>query len=225
MTYYYIYNTIKKQFVLYSWERNSINFVNGRNSATIFEKEEAMALIKNYPEKLKKCIIQRASEKDVEKNLTGEAEKKEESSRETPEAVVEESKKEPKEEPKEEPKQATQSEKQEDVVARTPRRLFTKKERMDIYVRDEGRCGICGTFLAPNNFTIDHITPISKGGTYDYENLQCCCGRCNLMKADALPDDFLDVVVNVLEYQVEKKNKKIMKKIKKISKKVKNKAA
>lgn len=75
-------------------------------------------------------------------------------------------------------------------IIKTPRRCFTAKERRDIYVRDKGICGICGKFVPPDSFTIDHIVPISKGGTYEYSNLQCCCRKCNQLKADALPDDF-----------------------------------
>lgn len=104
-------------------------------------------------------------------------------------------------------------------IIKTPRRCFTAKERRDIYVRDKGICGICGKFVPPDIFTIDHIVPISKGGTYEYSNLQCCCRKCNQLKADALPDDFFQVMLSVVEYQVsDKHNKQIKKGIKKIYK-------
>lgn len=90
-------------------------------------------------------------------------------------------------------------------IIKTPRRRFTAKERRDIYIRDKGTCGICGRFVPPDSFTVDHIVPISKGGTYDYSNLQCCCRKCNQLKDDALQDDL--------------HNKKIKKGIKKIYKK------
>lgn len=74
-------------------------------------------------------------------------------------------------------------------------------------------------FVPPDSFTIDHIVPISKGGTYDYSNLQCCCRKCNQLKDDALPDDFFQVMLSVVEYQVsDKHNKQIKKGIKKIYK-------
>ena len=105
-------------------------------------------------------------------------------------------------------------------IIKTPRRCFTAKERRDIYVRDKGICGICGKFVPPDSFTIDHIVPISKGGTYEYSNLQCCCRKCNQLKADALPDDFFQVMLSVVDYQIsDKHNKKIKKGIKKIYKK------
>lgn len=105
-------------------------------------------------------------------------------------------------------------------IIKTPRRCFTAKERRDIYVRDKGICGICGKFVPPDSFTIDHIVPISKGGTYEYSNLQCCCRKCNQLKADALQDDFFQVMLSVVDYQIsDKHNKKIKKGIKKIYKK------
>lgn len=105
-------------------------------------------------------------------------------------------------------------------IVKTPRRRFTAKERRDIYIRDKGTCGICGRFVPPDSFTVDHIVPISKGGTYDYSNLQCCCRKCNQLKDDALQDDFFQVMLSVVDYQIsDKHNKKIKKGIKKIYKK------
>lgn len=105
-------------------------------------------------------------------------------------------------------------------IIKTPRRRFTAKERRDIYIRDKGTCGICVRFVPPDSFTVDHIVPISKGGTYDYSNLQCCCRKCNQLKDDALQDDFFQVMLSVVDYQIsDKHNKKIKKGIKKIYKK------
>jgi len=42
-----------------------------------------------------------------------------------------------------------------------------------------GYCLFCGS---KNKLTIDHITPISKGGSNNEENLQCLCWKCNIKK-------------------------------------------
>lgn len=42
-------------------------------------------------------------------------------------------------------------------------------------------CGKCGSKSKP---TIDHIKPLSHGGTNDYRNLQCLCEECNVEKGD-----------------------------------------
>lgn len=53
-----------------------------------------------------------------------------------------------------------------------------------IYRRDEGRCGICHEPVGLEEFQIDHIIPISKGGPHLLENLQIAHGRCNSEKGD-----------------------------------------
>jgi 5-methylcytosine-specific restriction endonuclease McrA len=45
-------------------------------------------------------------------------------------------------------------------------------------------CGSPGT--AANPLTIDHIVPLSKGGTNARENLMVLCYRCNRLKSDAI---------------------------------------
>ena len=45
-----------------------------------------------------------------------------------------------------------------------------------------GECPGCGEQKPLNDFTVDHIIPISKGGTDDPENLQAMCFKCNALK-------------------------------------------
>lgn len=104
-------------------------------------------------------------------------------------------------------------------ITKTPRRCFTSKERSEIYIRDKGKCGICGKFIPLNEFTIDHIVPISKGGTYDYDNLQCCCFKCNQLKSNEMPDDFYGkMFIALLNHAKQQNNKKMKKFLKKAEK-------
>ena len=42
-------------------------------------------------------------------------------------------------------------------------------------------CKLCGS---TENLTIDHIKPVSKGGTHKLKNLQTLCEKCNVEKGD-----------------------------------------
>ena len=60
-----------------------------------------------------------------------------------------------------------------------------------VFKRDEWICRLCNQPTEshekvphPRAPTIDHIMPISKGGTHTMDNVQCACFECNWMKAD-----------------------------------------
>lgn len=60
-----------------------------------------------------------------------------------------------------------------------------KRRRRAVIARDGERCRFCGTGPAVGVvLTLDHIIPISKGGTHRIENRQLLCAPCNHAKAD-----------------------------------------
>lgn len=65
------------------------------------------------------------------------------------------------------------------------RRPISAKTRYEVLARDEFTCQSCGS-KAPNvTLQVDHIKPVSKGGTDDLKNLRAVCVTCNLGKSDA----------------------------------------
>ena len=54
--------------------------------------------------------------------------------------------------------------------------------RRNIYARDDNRCQYCGKRFAPSDLSLDHILPRSRGGGSSWENLVCCCLKCNVRK-------------------------------------------
>lgn len=50
--------------------------------------------------------------------------------------------------------------------------------------RDGPACYLCGRRLEPEQSCIEHIIPISQGGSNEPENVAISCFRCNTRKAD-----------------------------------------
>lgn len=65
------------------------------------------------------------------------------------------------------------------------RKPLTKKTRFDVFKRDQFRCAYCGSCPPVVILEIDHITPVSKGGTNSAENLITACFDCNRGKGAA----------------------------------------
>lgn len=69
-------------------------------------------------------------------------------------------------------------------------------KREQVFERDGYICQICGIKCDINDLgwgsngathpTIDHIIPLSKGGTHTWDNVQCACGLCNSRKQDSI---------------------------------------
>ncbi|MXW84530.1 MAG: site-specific DNA-methyltransferase [Boseongicola sp. SB0667_bin_21] len=53
-----------------------------------------------------------------------------------------------------------------------------------LYGEQGGACNGCKTHFKPQNLTVDHIIPRSKGGGDHIGNLQLLCGHCNSVKGD-----------------------------------------
>ena len=74
-----------------------------------------------------------------------------------------------------------------------------QKQRFRIYTRDNFSCVKCGRkFDVPKDWNqtsaihdgemyleLDHIKPISKGGSNEIENKQAMCEKCNREKGDS----------------------------------------
>lgn len=52
---------------------------------------------------------------------------------------------------------------------------------------ERGICYYCGKKVSPNEITMDHKIPLSRGGTSDRENIVPCCKECNNKKKYLTP--------------------------------------
>jgi len=67
---------------------------------------------------------------------------------------------------------------------------ISKKLRFETFKRDSFTCQYCGRKAPDVVLHLDHITPVSKGGTNDPLNLVTSCQECNSGKSDRhLSDD------------------------------------
>jgi 5-methylcytosine-specific restriction endonuclease McrA len=69
------------------------------------------------------------------------------------------------------------------------RRSASGQQRLRILMRDKMKCQYCGVRGTQFNLTLDHITPRSRGGCSDAENLCAACKSCNQRKGDRTPDE------------------------------------
>lgn len=77
-------------------------------------------------------------------------------------------------------------------------RLFTYEERKSILTRTHNICACCGKKLTTKIMTVEHIIPLSKGGTNDMKNLIALCYDCNKLKGGMiyLPSGFYSALVD-----------------------------
>jgi len=61
---------------------------------------------------------------------------------------------------------------------------FTRK---NIFFRDRNRCQYCGGRFSTSDLNLDHVVPLSRGGKSTWDNVVCCCVRCNSRKGGHLP--------------------------------------
>ena len=66
---------------------------------------------------------------------------------------------------------------------------FTKEDIENLLIRQECRCAACHKSLR-RGYEIDHVLPVSRGGSNTVDNLQLLCERCNRSKADMMPEEW-----------------------------------
>ena len=65
----------------------------------------------------------------------------------------------------------------------------TDEDVAEILASQDGRCVYCRKQVG-DDYHVDHVVPITKGGSNNKDNLQICCPSCNRHKSDRDPVEF-----------------------------------
>ena len=63
-------------------------------------------------------------------------------------------------------------------------RISKKVRRIAVWERDGRMCWLCGCSIKFRDMTIDHVIPVSKGGTMALVNLRAAHRVCNMRRGD-----------------------------------------
>ena len=69
---------------------------------------------------------------------------------------------------------------------RLPRQSL-RFSRRSLFARDGNECQYCGRRFPPQQLSLDHVLPRSRGGDTSWENIVCCCRACNTRKGGRTP--------------------------------------
>lgn len=78
-------------------------------------------------------------------------------------------------------------------LKKVKRTNISKTIRYEVMKRAGFKCECCGAMPDKDNnviLTVDHIIPLTDGGTNTEDNLQCLCKRCNRGKSSFYTDNF-----------------------------------
>ena len=59
--------------------------------------------------------------------------------------------------------------------------------KANVMARDNFQCQYCEQRVTAEDATLDHVTPRSQKGLTTWENIVCCCRRCNKKKGGKTP--------------------------------------
>ncbi len=85
------------------------------------------------------------------------------------------------------------------------RKSTGKRQRFEIFKRDNFTCQYCGSTPPTVVLVVDHILPVSKGGGDEITNKITSCEACNQGKADRPLSDVPRAIESQLADQVERR--------------------
>src|SRR6185369_12384992 len=72
--------------------------------------------------------------------------------------------------------------------------VLSFEQKQTVYRKYGRKCFYCGQVENGDTITIDHIIPVSQGGTHFLDNCVPSCRKCNLSKKDLYTDEWLAIL-------------------------------
>ena len=66
-------------------------------------------------------------------------------------------------------------------------KLTLRFNRRNLFARDGNICQYCGKQCVLSQLSFDHVIPKSRGGKTTWDNVVCCCLKCNGKKGNSTP--------------------------------------
>ena len=70
------------------------------------------------------------------------------------------------------------------------------QELSEIFLKQDGKCYYCKCLLTTKDTSVDHATPISRGGSHEVTNYRLTCGDCNRLKFTRTEAEFLKFIMD-----------------------------
>lgn len=77
----------------------------------------------------------------------------------------------------------------------------TAKQIMELIERQQFRCALSGRPLTPETASLDHIVPLSRGGTHELSNLWIVDYQVNTAKGTLTVEEFVTLCRDVAAHQ------------------------
>lgn len=94
--------------------------------------------------------------------------------------------------------------KSEDTQQAPAKRIFFSPGIRKKVLDKTNICGICGRPILDGEASIDHIVPLSRGGTNDLDNLRPTHEACNHMKYNYTDDEMVNIISDIGCYNIYK---------------------
>ncbi len=83
---------------------------------------------------------------------------------------------------------------------RTKTEKLGTKDLKEMLERQGHKCALTGRPLTPENCAMDHIIPLSRGGTHTKDNAQLVAAEVNKAKGTMLEQEFVQLCREVIAY-------------------------